>query len=485
MKRLIPLLIFLGSGAYYYALSSKIYTWIYTSGDAGDWLLQLNWWMTPQCWGKPLYVLLVKSTNYLFFFMDDVGKITMLSVIGGAAIVMFSYLIARNLTGKIGYGLMAAVIVLGCNIVLTQSTVLEQYTVLGALFMAFVYYYQQGKMLPAIIFLGLTAATHEIGFVFTVLFIIVEIRNIRGLVKYIPIYALFGLLPYMLIVGTMVSHDTPKLLGGFFTFESINSYGGNTTTTAGLALTEAPDRFLDMSRILLSSLGFAIIPVAVTFKKPWDNTKKLVIFATVFVAWFYFTNLFPSVWKWLTVVIPVIVCWSMVYIRQQPNWQKGIIVMGAIALVITNTFWFNADTLAREKPLATDYYEDLMELPDGAAVITPRGGAYGFALFYAISDGKDLIPLALRKPDDEWLSPEEDQGFKDYLWWLEDEYGITGSNTYEITKDAMNKGHQVYYATPMTKLWEAAFIYEEEGYEWLYPVIDVIEDPEWIELEKL
>lgn len=477
----LPTTLFLLSGIYYYALSSKIFTWIYTSGDAGDWLVQANWWMVPQCWGKPLYILLVKFIT--LFPGDTVIKITMLSVIGGASMVMLTYLIALKMTESRKLAIIASLVILSSNIILSQSTVLEQYTVLGALFLAFFYFYQQKKWLPAIIFLGLTAAVHELGLVFTVLFAFVEIRQWRTLVRYIPVWVLFGLVPYGLIVGMMISQDTPKLLAGFFSWEGLNAYGGNTTVTAALALTEAPRRLMDVGTMLITSLGFTIVPLWAGFKKPLDNKLKLIIITFGFSLWFYFTNLFPSTWKFLIPSLPLIVCVAMVGLTRLGKWHQYIVVGGAVILIFVNIFQFNSNTIAQEQPLATNYLEEVMALPDGAAIITPRGGAYGFTIFYAMSKGKYLIPLALRKPDDEWLSPENNQGYIDYLWWLNKEYGIEGNNTYDIVKDAIAKGHPVYYATPMTRVWEPAFVYEKNELGYLHKVSDVVAEPEWVNTE--
>ena len=476
-EKFLPLTIFLVAFGYYYALSSKIFTWVYTSGDAGDWLTQLRWWQVPHTWGKPLYILMVKGVN-LLPFGNDVSKITLLSIVTGAVMVMFTYMIARNITKKTHLGIIAAIVVLGCTIVLSQATVLEQYTVAGALLMAFFYFYQQEKLLWAFVFLGLTTAVHEVGLVFFVLFLVIEFSRIKVFLKYIPVYALFGLVPYFLILGMMVSHSTPKLMAGFLSLESLNSYGGNTTVAAALALTEAPRRLSDMAMILLPALGFALVPIILTFKQPWDTKKKVVIVFFLFILWFYITNLFPSVWKWLAMVIPLLVCMAMVALDKLPNWHKRTVALGATVFCVVNIFAFNANILAHDKPLATEYYQDLQALPDGSCVITPRGGAYGFAIFYAMSKGKDLIPLALGRTDTEkWLAPIHDQGYRDYLWWLKKDYDIVGTNVYEIVKDAMAKGHSVYFATPMTKMWEVAFIYEDNTEGWLYKVTDVVKDP--------
>ena len=236
LEKYIPAGLFIFSAIYYWALSSKIFTWIYTSGDAGDWLTIHNWWMVPQCWGKPLYVLLVKFTS--LFPGDPVTKITLLSIIAGAAMIMLTYLIAKHMTKSIKLGLVAALVILGCNMVLSQATVLEQYTVFGALWLGFFYFYLKDKLLFAAMFLGMATAVHELGAVFTVLFIVIEFKRIKQLLKYAPVYLLFGALPYIMIPIMMIA-DTPKLLAGYLTWDSLSAWTGNTTVTAALALTES------------------------------------------------------------------------------------------------------------------------------------------------------------------------------------------------------------------------------------------------------
>lgn len=476
LEKYIPIGLFASSAVYYWLLSSKIFTWIYTSGDAGDWLTLHNWWMVPQCWGKPLYVLLVKFTS--LFPGDPILKITLLSVLAGALMIMLTYLIAKHFTNDNKLSLLAALVVLGCNMILSQATVLEQYTVFGALFLTFFYFYLKDKLLLAAIFLGMATAVHELGAVFTVLFIVVEFGRIKQLLKYAPVYLLFGLVPYIMIPIMMVA-DTPKLLAGYLTWDSLSAWTGNTTVTAALALTESPKRFWEMLMVLTTGLGFAVVPTIIGLRPPYNKVARLILVCFGFSLWFYFTNLFPSTWKFITPTIPLIVCLGVVALKNLPKWQTMVTLIGACALIITNVFCFNSNIIAQADPQATTYYKALWELPDGAALITPRGGAYGFSIFRAMSEGKNIIPLALSKPDLDWHDKEGNAGFQDYLIWLEKNYGISGENTYDIVTDAQAKGHPVYFATPMTKTWAVAFKFERNEQGYLYKVIRAVENPVW------
>jgi len=473
----IPLALFGGSLGYYYALSSKIFTWIYTSGDAGDWLVQTNWWMVPQCFGKPLYITLIHLTNYIPIANDAFRITFLLSVIPGAIMVSLTYLIAKHMTQSTKLGITAALVVLGANIVLSQATVLEQYTIVGALFLAAYYFYITGHKKLTMAFLGLTTATHIVGAIFAVLFGLIEWKNRREWLKAIPMFIVWGVLPYTLILWLMADPETPKLLAGGLSWGTINSWGGNSTSTAALALIEAPNRFREGFLVAITSLGLAWIPVWKGFAKPWDNKMKFLIAVFGFTAWFYVTNLFPSVWKFLTPVIPLVACVAMLGLRKLPNWHHKAITIGAVVLIIVNGFMFNTNKMAHADPQATTYLQALEELPEGSALITPRGGAYGFSIFYEMSEGKELIPLALSSPI-AWHE-KQDSSYIDYTEWLAREYNVKGDNIYELVNDALEKGHPVYFATPMTTLWSKAFIYENNKGKYLTKVTGVVDKPEF------
>jgi len=473
----IPLALFGGSLGYYYALSSKIFTWIYTSGDAGDWLVQTNWWMVPQCFGKPVYITLIHLSNYVPI-ADDAFRITfLLSVIPAATMVSLTYLIAKQMTQSTKLGITAALIVLGANIILSQATVLEQYTLVGAMFLATYYFYITEHKKLTMLFLGLTTASHIVGAIFAVLLLLIEWRKRRSWTNALPVFVLTGVLPYTLILWLIADPETPKLLAGNLSWETLNSWGGNSTSTAALALIEAPSRFRDGFLVSITALGLAWIPVWKGFAKPWDDKMKFLIAVFGFTAWFYVTNLFPSVWKFLTPTLPLVACVAVLGLKKLPDWHYRAVTIGAIALVVINGFMFNTNKLAHADPQATTYLQALEELPDGSCLITPRGGAYGFSIFYEMSEGKELIPLALSSP--ELWHDKQDSSYVDYTEWLDRKYNIEGNNIYDLTTDAMAKGHPVYFATPMTKLWSAAFVYEPNEQEYLYQVTGVVAEPEW------
>jgi hypothetical protein len=86
--------------------------------------------------------------------------------------------------------------------------------------------------------------------------------------------------------------------------------------------------------------------------------------------------------------------------------------------------------------MASTYYQELLSLPNNSIVVT-EPGQYSLGLFYAMSNGKQLIPL-IYPYIDTW-------DFKDYETWLEKTYDIkVGSTTVITIQDNLNT-HQIYY----------------------------------------
>lgn len=463
-KAFLPTILGLFAGVYYYALYSRIFTWIYTTGDAGDWLTQLRWWMVPHAFGKPLYILGIKVTG-LVPFGTDIDKITIgLSVIPAAITVAVAYLIALELTKDRLKSTAAALVVLGAGIFLSQATVVEQYT-FTAMFIALAYLnYIRGNKKLTLLYLGLTTATHIFGGVLLVLWAVVEWRNWRGWLKVSWVYVLSGILPYALILGLMAA-DTPRLMAGGLSWGTFDTYLSNPTSTAALALVAAPTRlFGNVFPILVSSLGLAIIPL---FKVKKSKYTTIALITIGFAVWFYVTNLFPSTYKYVAMVIPLVAGMVALGLMNMKRVHTFIVIASAVVLIFANSILLNTNKLAQVDPQASEYIESLMSLPDGSGVIVPRGGAWGFGLFYVISMDKDLVPIAMH------TNPPTLSYF-DYLEWVQNEYGVEGSNALELTQNMMIAGRNVYFAKPPQAIWLDAFILgEAQVQNFLWQVTEV------------
>lgn len=437
-KHTVPII---GASAfgYYCALSAKSWTWVFVSSDSGDWLACSNWWMVPQPYGSPLYISLARLIGLITSGNATVITMTiLLSCLPSAVTVMLVYLIVHKLTNETWPAITSALVLLGAGIFLTQSTILEEYA-LAICFCTLAYwlYINNRRMLTALA-LGLGTAVHIFILPIAVFWFALQWREWKPWLKPAGIFVLTGILPYSLIL-ILMGMDTPRLLAGGLNRQSLNEYvfGIGGTIVGNLSLFEAPYRLLAITKILLPSLGLAFVPLWYGLKRPYD-TKKLVLLMIVTVSlWYHLTSLDPVSWTFIDFGLPAIAILCGIGLNKLTLKHAYAAAVGALILMCVNGAFLNANTLTKERPLATTYYDELYALPDGSVVVT-NAGAYSLGLFYVMSEGKDLTPIVYPYSDT-W-------NFPDYSDWLKDKYGIVGHDTPGLVQDALNKGYDVYFA---------------------------------------
>ncbi len=435
--------LFLFSLCYYYLLSAKEWTWLYVSGDSGDWMQFTNWWITPQPFGSPLFISVIRGLGLLFPDTDAYRMLVFsVAIVPGAILVVLTYLIGLELTKSHRLGIVSAIVLLGMSIVLTQATILEQY-MFTAVFVAGAFLaHAKNKPVWAVVLLGLGAASHVIVVIIAILWLAIERRYYR----LAPLFILIGVLPYTLVLLLMAT-DHPPLLAGNLSWSGLNLYLGNTYLVGNLSLVSIPKRLLDVAAVVATMLGFGCYPLIVGLAKPRSAGSKIALAAIGCIIWFWFSNTFFSTFKYVVIAAPIIAGYVVVGLTRLPRWQTLVVVIGAVILVATNSIAFNAEKLAKQEPVAINLYRALVALPDGTAILTPRGGSYGFVLFYALSEGHDLTPLLMKKST---LNREgkyvTDQGYLDYLRWFKREYPeYESDDSFTLAREALEKGNSVYF----------------------------------------
>jgi len=451
IDRLKAIGVFLFSFIFYSLMAAKEYTWLFASGDSGDWLAASNMWLVPQPYGSPLYITL---GHFLDMFGGDlVVKMTIiLSCLPAAVTVMLVYLIVKHLTGKKNIALIASAVLLGAGIFLTQATVLEQYS-LAVMFVVLGYYfYLKDKKWLVALSLGLGSANHILVIPIAALWLLLDRKRWRAWAKVIPLYTVSGLLPYILILWLMTT-DAPRLLAGGLSLQAINSYLGSTSVMGSLSIMSLPERLLDFAALIIMGFGLAIIPIRLAFKKPWAMHIKLLIMAIIFPVWYYLTCRDPTSWTFMAYACPFIAIAAGIGLAKiNKTYVLKAVTISAIAIIMLNSIFLNADVLAKANPKAQDYYNEIQSIPDGSAIVIYRGGFEAMAMYYAFSEGKDIIPIFLTD-----YNYEEDALYQYYLDWIHSEYNLKGNNTQHLTADALAQNIPVYVLTPILKKWTLAF----------------------------
>jgi hypothetical protein len=457
---------------YYVLLCSKCYTWLYSSGDSGDWLAASNLWIVPQPYGSPLYILLGHFVNLLSTDLPATMTV-LLSCLPSAITVALVYLITNKLTNRQSIAVISAVVLAGSAIFLTQSTILEEYAIAVMFTVLGYWFYLNGNKKLTALALGLGSAVHILVIIISVLWLALEWKNKREWLKTIPIYIVVGLLPYTLILWLLVHSDYPFLAGGL-SLEALNHYFGSTTVFGSLSVYDLPKRLLDFASIMIASFGIALLAMWRGLKRKWEQHIKLLVIGIGFPIFYYMTCIDPTSWTFLTYASPFIaIACGLGLARINKAYFTNSVMAFSYLLLLVNSIFLDANTLSQNEKYDTamDYYNELMSLSDGSAVVVNRGGFEGMALFYVISEGKDLIPVFYTV-----YQYEEDALYLNYVDWMRERYGIFGDNTQQMVYNILEEQNQVYILLPLMEKWKLAFDYENAGLEHFALITEVDKD---------
>lgn len=432
-------LVVIAALCYYACLAAKTWTWVFVSGDSGDWLAASTIWMAPQPYGSPLYILL---GHLLHAFSPESLVWTMtlfLSVIPAAITVGTVYLIIRELGLNKWFALLGAGVLLGCGVFLSQATVLEEYS-LATMFVTLAFYFHLRKQwkLTALM-LGLGTAVHVIVAAITFLWVCTNWREWKQAWKPMAgIYILAGVLPYSLIL-VLMALDTPRLVAGNLTLSSLNAYLGSTGTIGAISLVETPRRLLEAGEVILLSFGVSLIPMVKGLQRPWGRFAVPAIVLIGFCLWLYITDSDETTWTFLTFCLPIASVAVAVGVSRLPRWVFAATGICTLSLISVNAVYLNADRLTREQDRAMSYYTAMMELPAGAYMALPSGGPYGLGAIYVMTQREDLTSIFLQKQEG-W----DNQDYRDYIQWVSSHRGLEGENWVEQIDYCLDNGKPVF-----------------------------------------
>ena len=434
LKKYLPWLILLASFTFFAILATKTFSWWFVP-DSGDWLTAAHQWLVPQPVGYPLYILLGHFLNALPG--DLVLKLVLvLSCLSSAVTVALTYLISLRLTKSVLISTACAILLTGSAVFLTQSTIVEQYALVTCLLTCALWFFILDKKYLVALFLGLAISVHIFALIITLLWFVSLIREWKQWWKPAVLTAAIVAMFYSFIL-LLMAINTPRLLAGGLNLASIKMYlfGISGGIVGTMSIFEAPHRFLEIGAVLLTSFSVALIP-AIRAVRHLNRIKLLLITNILFILWYVLTCIDPITWHYLIILSPSVVILCSMGLKEMSVKYIYVVLIISIILLGLNSYFLNANRLTNKDPMASSYYNELMSLPNNSVVVT-EPGQYSLGLFYAMSNGKQLIPL-IYPYIDTWK-------FVDYSKWLEKTYNIkVGDTTMQTIQNNLSK-HQIYY----------------------------------------
>lgn len=406
------------------------YTWVFSSGDSGDWLASAKIWFVPQPYGSPLYITVAKVIGLLGGSLSK-NMTFWLSCVPASIAIGLIFQSAKNIVNNIWLARLAAIIMLGAAVLTSQATVCEEYAIAVMFMCASILAYTANHKNLAVVILGLGCSIHIILFPIAFIFLFVHYKEYKYWLKRLPLFILCGVLPYALIL-VLMAVDTPRWIAGGLSLQSLNSYLGSTGTIGKLSIAEAPERLLHLFVFIFGGLGIAIIPAV---KHAFANRTKPFVAMLALTAglsfWLYLTDVDWTTYTFTIYAVPCVAILASMGLQNSKRLEKLLVAGVAIVLILCNIVGVNARRIDTNNPVGTNFYNETMSLPDGSYILTSKGGFYTLGILHAIADGKNVIPVFLSEP-----RTDEDYGYNEWLKWAQDKYGLIGNNSIEIVENA-------------------------------------------------
>ena len=474
-------LIFTISTIYYSLLATKSWSWIFTGQDTGDWLASAWMRFTPQPYGSPLYVLLIKIIPGMGLNPVIWAPILLSSIPAAITVTLVASIVQRK-TNSNKAAIASSAAILGASIFLTQATIVEEYTFAVMWVVLAFWAWQRDKKWLVMLSIGLGGAVHIIVLAVAGIWAMIEYQNWRNWIKFAPL-ALLPLGLYGITLATMADPNTFKWISGNLSWQSLSNYVGSSSYIGGMAISETPKRLWQALILTVPLFGICWVEIVLVAKNFKQDKLILVCLATIlFSFWLYLTNKDYTTWTFLCYGIPfAAVLFGIGYNKwlTQDKEVAAILLMQSMILIGLNTMTLNANYLANLSPRAEVYKEQLMDLPGNAVLIVPSGGAFGLGYLYVVSLGKELTPIMMSPSQ---TPTERSQVYTDYLEQQKWRTDIAGITTMERINDALAKNYTLYIPQECwAGYWQDIIEVENSQYSMLYKIKSADEDYQFSE----
>lgn len=308
--------------------------------------------------GSPLYHLTNAGWIRIFSFGTEYGSIAILSAVYSAITAGLLYLITRSV--------LAPLLWISSAIVLSQSTILELYTLTALIMLLGYYAYTKDKRVLAYFIFGLGLAVHHtsgLGFVALVINDFINKRSLK------PALAFFLCIPLFLYVP-LTNRPPYYMIGG----ESLSDYTDYFFKAAsGVAgglplwpLSNIYERLWDVSRVLLGGLGISLVLSYLAARSNWREHLPLILLGLLPLV-YYVTS---SDSKAYFSILPTIA--FLAILATKYDWKSLKITCSIICscLIVMNIFLYDFGRVIDKEQTAVQFYNQLQELPPGSALET-------------------------------------------------------------------------------------------------------------------
>ena len=354
----IPIAVF-GLALFYYLVLRAWDHTFYNMGEDGPLFLQTAKYLTTGAPspGSPLFHLTNAGWLRVFNFGTEYATLAILSSIYSAMAAALLYVITRSL--------LAPLLWVSSAVVLSQSTILELYTLLTLIMLLAYYAHTKDKRTLAYFIIGLGVGVHHIagmGFLALVIYDFINHRSLKPALAFLLVIPLFLYIPltnrppyYMIGGNTFLDYiryffqTASGLMGGLPLWPPDNIYG----------------RLWDVFRVTLGGLGLSIILTYLAVRKDWREYLLPLLFGILPLLYYVTTADSKSYFT----TLPTVAFLGIIACRYDWKILKSLCIGVCAVIIGMNIFLYDFDRLDPDRT-AVKFYNQLEQLPPNSVLET-------------------------------------------------------------------------------------------------------------------
>ena len=429
---IIPLAILVMASAYFLSMAASFPTFFNANSDSALFLIAAKYLrLGHPSPGYPLFTLMNAGWLYITPFWSDIWSLTILNAITSGAVAALLYILTRSI--------LAPLLWLSAGLVVSQSTIVEQYSLMILFMLGSYYFYSKDKrsLAYAIASFGVMV-NHQVALC-SIIFLANDLYRHNSLKPFLWSFISLPLLLYIPLANRppflLIDGDSPK---NYFDY-----FFGQKGIILGLAIVPPDnlvDRVWEISRLMVGGLGVSLILVTLAIKKVWKESFVLPLLFIV-PLFYYFTMLNP--WAY-TYALPGIAFGAILACKYEWKFVKNVCIAGSLILLVMNFAWYDfGRTLDKEKT-TVQFLDTLETLPTDAVVINHKAFTTTmWIMLHNLEHGTNITSLSwdmmseYSKNNKNWTYSWEDNVFPEILSDAEAEgrlyeYSLVSLETQEL-----------------------------------------------------
>ena len=378
----IPIIVFAIASAYFISLSATFPTFYNANSDSALFIIAAKYLrLGHPSPGYPLFTLINAGWLQLTPFWTEVASLTLLNAVVSGAVALVLYLLTRSI--------LAPLLWMCSGLVVSQSTILEQYSMMILFMLGSYYFYNKDKrsIAYAVASFGIMV-NHQAAF--CILAYLANDVYRHNTLK--PFLWSFISLPLLLYIP-LANRPPYLLIDGNSPMNYFDYFFGQKGLILGIAIVP-PDnlfeRLWEFSRLLVGGLGVALILTALAIKKVWKENFVLPLLF-ILPLFYYLTILSPWAYTYALAGIAFGIVLACSY---QWNFIRNVSIAGAIVLIILNYSWYDFGMTLDKDKTAEQFMQSLDELPSDAVILNHKGFMTPmWVMLYNLDNGTNIKSL--------------------------------------------------------------------------------------------